>query len=191
MECQLKTETIKKGTTLSIIIPLLWFMRASSKGISFWLNTGIETEDYLEGSFADRTFFTVLMTLGFLILLTRRIDWVRLFKSNYPFLLFFAYMGLSILWSGFPKISFRRWVHTIGDLIMILVIITELNPVESLAKMMNLISLILLSISIILIKYYRDLGVVYDRTGTVEMWTGVATHKNTLGQISLLAGLYC
>ncbi|NLD98502.1 MAG: O-antigen ligase family protein [Fibrobacter sp.] len=176
---------------LSILIPMLWFIRASSKGISFWLGVDTEGQDYLEGSQYDRLFFTSLMVAGFLILLIRKIDWFRLIKSNFLVFLFFAYMGISIYWSGFPNISMRRWIHTIGDLIMILVIITEINPVESLAKLFSTMSFVLLFISILLIKYNRAMGVAYDRSGEVEMWTGVATHKNTLGQIALMAGLYC
>lgn len=174
-----------------MIIPLLWFMRASSKSLAVWLNIDLPGDENIEGSVVDRTFYVVLMLSGTLILLIRRIEWYRLIKSNSVIFLLFTYMGISILWSGYPAISFRRWMHTAGDLVMILVIITEYNPDDSLAKMSRILSLLLLFISILLIKYVRYLGVQWDYSGQVEMWTGVATHKNTLGQLSLFAGLYC
>lgn len=175
-------------------IPTLWFMRAASKGITYWLNPDqayLLDDDSIEGSIPDRVFFASLMTLGMVVLLLRNVKWLKFIKSNYAVFLFYIYIGLSIFWSDFTDIAVRRWVHILGDLVMIMVILTEWNYTEAISRLFFRVTVFLLPLSIILIKYYRSMGVSWDYTGEVEMWTGVATHKNTLGQLSLLAALYC
>jgi O-antigen ligase len=96
-------------------------------------------------------------------------------------------MGISVLWSDFPEVSFRRWVRSLGDIIMVLIVITEINHTGAVLKLFRSMAYVLIPISIIFIKYYRNLGVTYDETGAFEMWVGVTTHKNSLGQLACVS----
>jgi O-antigen ligase len=178
---------------LAIIIPILWMLRISSRGFMYWLNpdVGIHQEiDYIKGSPIDRAFFLILEVAGLIVLLKRDIDWKLFFKKNFILILLYSYMGLSILWSDFTDVSFKRWIRTIGDLIMVTIILTDHNYVNASVKMFRIGAYILLPMSIILVKYFRNFGVSYDYTGKVEMWIGVTTHKNSLGQLVCIFCLF-
>jgi O-antigen ligase len=73
---------------------------------------------------------------------------------------------------------------------MVTIILTDHNYVSAFIKMFRIGSYILLPMSIILVKYFRNYGVSYDYTGEVEMWIGVTTHKNSLGQLVCIFCLF-
>ena len=183
----------KTGLSLGYIIPLIWMLRIASRGVTYWLSPdmGMDVEiDYLKGSPIDRTFFIILETIGFAILLYRKIDWWEFAKRNKWILLIYAFMGLSVLWSNFPMVSFKRWVRTIGDLIMVLVLISEINYSLVLTRVLRIWGYLLVPLSVLFVKYWRDLGVSYDHSGTLEMWIGVTTHKNSLGQLVCVSAIF-
>lgn len=178
---------------LPILIPLIWFMRTGSRGISYWLNpeAGMDSEvDYIKGSPIDRMFLVVLEVIGAIILMTRKINWKRFFKENIWLIILYAYMGTSVIWSGFPDVSFKRWVRTCGDLIMVMILITDLYYTVAIKKVIRYGIYILIPLSVLFIKYFRDLGVAYDYTGAMEMWIGVSTHKNSLGQLACISAAF-
>ena len=56
---------------------------------------------------------------------------IKIVLANRPLLLFFAYCFLSILWSETPFVSLKRCVKAVGDVIMILVILTDSEPLNA------------------------------------------------------------
>jgi O-antigen ligase len=185
--------TNKIYKSISLLIPILWMLRICSRGLMYWFNpdAGMHQEiDYIKGSPVDRAFFLILEIAGFLVLLKRNIDWKLFIRKNITLLILYAYMGLSIFWSDFTDVSFKRWIRTIGDLIMVMIVITDHDYVGSFIRLYRIGSYILLPVSIILVKYFRHFGVSYDYTGKVEMWIGVTTHKNSLGQLVCIFCLF-
>jgi O-antigen ligase len=183
----------QQGVSWALLVPLLWFLRIASRGITYWLNPEMaaETEiDYLQGSPIDRTFLLILEGLGFAILLTRKIDWLEFLRRNKLLCLFYLYMGISVFWSDFLSVSFKRWIRTIGDLMMVLIVVTDPNFMKAVPRMFRQWAFVLISLSVIFIKYYRHLGVQYDRAGQFEMWVGVTTHKNSLGQLACMSAFF-
>jgi O-antigen ligase len=71
---------------------------------------------------------------------------------------------------------------------MALVILTEANPFEALGTVLRRLVYILLPLSVLLIKFYPNLGRSYHMG--IPMFTGVASQKNGLGQLCLIAGIY-
>lgn len=168
-------------------------MIIGSRMVSLWFKSeGIEAtpDAYLQGSPIDRTIFSVLIVAGLLILLRRRLPWSLILRRNIWVFLFFLYCGISVLWAEFPEVSFKRWIKAIGNPIMVLVVLTDLDPIEALKTIFRRCTYLLIPLSVLLIKYYPHLGRSYHRyTGTVQA-LGVTTTKNTLGLLSLIAGLY-
>ena len=185
----------KEGVSLALIVPLVWFLRAASRGISYWLSpestamNDVEF-DYLKGSPLDRNFLVALEFIGVAILVWRRINWWEFVKQNKWIIILYLYMGMSIFWSAFPEVSFKRWVRSIGDLIMMMVVITEFDYSAAAARMFRIWSYLLVPLSVLFIKYWRNLGVSYDSTGVMEMWIGVTTHKNSLGQLVCISSFF-
>ncbi|MFQ5753958.1 MAG: hypothetical protein ACE5HI_18380, partial [bacterium] len=132
----------------------------------------------------------ILICLGIAILIKRKAKLLHILKGNKWILALFVYMALSIAWSNFPEISFKRWVRSTGTLIMVLVVLTEANPMESITALLRRCYYAHLPLSIISIKYFRKIGVDWSKDGVIEMWRGLAMHKNNLGQVVMSSGLF-
>ncbi len=171
-------------------IPAVWLFLNSSRGVSLWLGItqGHSQEAYVEGSPIDRAVFTILVIAALAVILSR-IDRVGpLLRKNGPILLFFAFCALSILWSDFPFVAFKRWTKALGDLAMVLIILTEPDPMDALKRLITRLGFILFPLSILFGKYYPDLGRRLTNSWTIEI-TGVTTQKNSLGVICMLYGV--
>lgn len=166
-------------------IPLIWLMIISSRSVSMWFQinavTEASTEIYLEGNPFDRKIFILLIIVGLLIILKRKIRWNDLLKNNPWLFLFILYCGVSILWSEFPFVSFKRYIRELGSFIMVLIILTEAYPVEAIKTVIKRCFFVLVPLSVVLIKYYSHLGRIYHRYSGELMVTGVTTNKNGLG----------
>jgi exopolysaccharide production protein ExoQ len=174
--------------SLSLWIPCFWFSILLSRPISMWI--GLTAHDNLlsEGSPFDRTIFTMLILIGLIILLQRKIDWKFIVKNNASIFSFVLYLGISTLWADNSFVSFKRWVKEIGNLIMIFVILTEPEPIEALKAIIRRSAYVLIPLSVVFIKYYPA-GRIYT-VGGQQMLTGVTTHKNDLGILCLICGLF-
>jgi O-antigen ligase len=142
----------------------------------------------MQGNAVDRTVFLLFILLGIFILVKRRLNWSAILKQNWLILLFLVFCGLSVMWSDFAAVSFKRWVKGLGDYVMALVVMTETMPAEALKTIIRRCAIILIPFSILLIRYY-PYGRIFTPWGQGE-YVGVATSKNTLGTLCLVFGLY-
>ena len=172
-------------------VPYAWMFISGSRFISLWLDPGASfrsPESYMDGSPLDRMVFLLLIMLGIVILLRRKLNWKLLFRNNMWIILLLLYELTSIIWSDYSFISFKRWIKALGTPVMALVILTEKRPLETLGILFRRLSFILLPLSILYIKYYPHLGRAYHMGQ--PMFTGVATQKNGLGQLCLILSTY-
>jgi len=172
-------------------LPFLWTFIFCSRNVSSWLGVGggeDQAQSYIDGSPLDRAILTVLLALGLFVLLKRQRQVGVLLRSNGPILLFFLYCAISILWSGYPDVAFKRWFRAIGDLVMILILLSETDWLLATKRLLARLSYILVPLSIVFIRYYPQLGRTYS-IGGAPQWTGVTTDKNALGMTCLLFGL--
>ena len=177
---------------MALWIPLLWMFFAGSRYVSEWLNLGAPMQGndaYLEGNLWNSASFMALMIAGMVVLVRRRINWSEVFTKNAWIWLFFIYGGISILWSDYPFVSFKRLIKASGNVIMVLVILTDQRPYEAIGTILRRLAFVFLPLSVLFIKYYPDLGRGFTQAG-FAMYTGVATQKNGLGAICLLSSIY-
>ncbi len=73
---------------------------------------------------------------------------------------------------------------------MVLVVLTERNPLEAVRALLRRLYLVYIPLSIMTIKYFRSIGVVYNWSGVEEEWIGLSTDKNSLGQVALCSGIF-
>lgn len=185
---------LKKNPRISyaIWIPFLWMFLAGSRYASQWLNLGApltSTDVYIEGSPLDRAVFLFLILAGLLILWRRRSVLIQIFSKNIWIWLFFIYCAISILWSDYPFVAFKRLIKLLGNVVMVLIILTEDRHFEAIGAILRRLAFLLLPLSVLFIKYYPHLGRGYHHNGK-PMFTGVTGHKNALGQLCLLCGIY-
>jgi exopolysaccharide production protein ExoQ len=182
-------------------LPVIWLLIVGSRPVSAWLGillgsgpidapavvVGGNLNAELDGSPVDAFVFMVLLAASIAVLLRR---WRRtrgLLKANLPILIYFTYCLLSIFWSPFPEVAFKRWTKGVGDLAMVLVVLTDTEPVAALRHLFSRAGFVLLPASILLIRY-SAIGRSFTPDGS-PMNTGVADNKNTLGLIAFVITL--
>ncbi len=185
----------KAPTSAALWIPVLWVSLACSRSAGQWLspsrgaNQSATPEQVLDGSPADRLVFTVLLLVGLIVLLSRGKQVWSFLRANGPVLIFFLYCVVSIAWSDYPGVSFKRWIKAFGDLVMILLVLSDRNLYGAIKRFLSRPTFVLIPLSILFIKYYPEIGTAYGPWGGASTNTGVTTNKNTLGVICLLFGL--
>jgi len=175
-----------RDVSVSSWIPVLWVLIIGSRPISAWLSPHAQlvgADSYTEGSPTDRAVFLLLIILGVVVLARRRVNWHDILSRNKWVIVFFGYFAISTLWSDYPFVSFKRWVKDFGNVVMVLVVITERNPVAATRAVLLRATYVLVPLSFVLVKYFPEWSRGYDRwTGQVFI-TGVTTDKNLLGMV--------
>ena len=172
---------------------LLWIFLIGSRPVSIWLGGGFHAEtpaDYLEGSPLDRNVFLVLIITGVIVLLRRRVNWNSLIVSNWLFFVFFIYCGISCIWSDYPFVSFKRWIKEIGNIVMLLIILTERDPLQATKAVFLRYANCAIPLSLLFVKYFPELGRYYNRWTWEYTYGGITTNKNELGCIAFVCGLF-
>jgi O-antigen ligase len=186
----------RRNPTMSwaLWLPTMWLMILSSRATSLWLSLGSGGMDYAsdvtEGSPLDRAIYMGMMATGVVVLIRRKIAWGDFFRRNIWLAVFFAYCGLSIVWSDFPGVAFKRWIKSFGDIIMVLIILSDRHPWKALETTFKRVAFMLLPMSVVFIKYYGEWGRGYDAWTGQAFYTGVTTNKNMLGYMLFVFGLF-
>jgi O-antigen ligase len=182
----------KKKASFARWLVLVYVIIISSRAVSLWFNLGVEVrspDDYLEGSPVDRNIYIGFLLLGLVLLLRRKVNWEWIWQNNKWIFIFFLFAGVSVLWSDYTLVSFKRWIKAVGLLVMVMLVLTEDDPVEALRWVFRKTALVLLPFSILLIKYYPEFGRSYSLAGG-QMYTGVTGNKNMLGALCFIAGVF-
>ena len=115
-------------TSKALWIPVIWLLIGGSRNVGQWIQMSSpmdRSERYLDGNPIDRAVLGLLMLLGFIVLFKRHRQVLTILRSSGPVLLFFFYCMVSCVWSEYPDVALKRWVRGLGDLVMVLVILTE------------------------------------------------------------------
>ena len=182
-----KDAATRPGVSGAIWIPTIWLAILASRPFSLWFDLGGAAT--LEGSPLDRAVFFALMTAACVMLARRPVAWGEVARHNWPLLLFYGYLLLSVCWAHSPLVSLRRWGKEAGNILIVLLILTERDPVQALRAVFVRCACLLLPLSVVLIRYFPDLGRRYSQhSGGLEV-TGVTTQKNALGATVLVCAV--
>src|SRR5437870_5976816 len=183
----------KPDVSGALWLPLLWLVITCSRGLSGWLNifglpvAGAPSVE--EGSPLDAWFFFVLIAAGFYVLNKRQVHLSEIVRNNGWLIAFLLYCFISIVWSDFPFVAFKRWIKILGHPIMALIIFTEPDPAEALRRLMKRCAYVVVPVSILFIKFYPQLGRGFSPWGG-SVNTGIAAGKNQLGADCLILGYF-
>jgi len=168
-------------------------MTAATRPIGVWLYIwGFKlpsSNSPTEGSIIDACWLTILIVIGIYILNSRHYRWHTIIRENIWFLLLFFFMALSIFWSQYPMVSFKRVITSFGSVVMALVVLTEPKPVEAIIATLRRCAYFTIPLSIITIKYFRNIGVQWGNWSGEASWVGLSMSKNTLGQVATTGAL--
>lgn len=177
-------------TSKALWLPVIYLWMVGSRPVSVWLGitppTGTNVQ--LDGSPLDALIFGLLLAAAVVVLIWRGKRTRAFLTANWPILIYFFYCLISVIWAYFPDVAFKRWIKAVNDLAMVLVIVTDGQPVAAIRRLISRVGFVLLPTSVLLIKYYGDLGRGYTPDGA-PMNTGVSTNKNSLGLIVLVISL--
>src|ERR1700730_17931729 len=178
-----KDAKLRKGSA-ALWIPLIWAVIMGSKPVSLWL--GYSREFILHGElpedpFIDKAQFFLLIALGLIVLSRRNVDWRRIFANNRWLFAYFLYIGISVLWGGDPFVAFKRWFKDFGNIVMILIVLTEADPVEAFKKLLARCAYLLILVSVLVIKYYPNISRGYNIWTSEPFFVGITTDKNMFG----------
>jgi exopolysaccharide production protein ExoQ len=179
-------------TSKALWIPVLWILINGSRPVSFWLGMAPATHSVsqlLEGNPVDRLISAVLIGVGLFTLMSRARQVTALLKRNWPILLYFSYCLVSVIWSDFSGVALKRWIKAIGDLVMVFVVVTDAQPTAALRRLVTRTGFILLPASVLMIKYYGQLGRAYDTWTGQPTNVGVTVTKNMLGVLTFVLSL--
>jgi exopolysaccharide production protein ExoQ len=172
-------------------LPVIWLWIVGSRPVSVWLGmgggAGGSLASTLDGSPVDAAVFGALLVMGFLVLFHRGKRTSAYLGVIGPIIVYFLYCLISVTWSPFHEPAFKRWIKAIGDLVMVLIIVTDGQPTAALRRLYSRVGFILFPLSVFLIRY-TDLGRGFDPDGHPEN-TGVTLNKNELGLIVFIVSL--
>jgi O-antigen ligase len=164
-----------------------------SRPVSEWLNifglpvSGAASVE--EGSPLDASFCFALIIAGFCVLMKRQVRLSEIISNNGWLIVFLLYCLISIAWSDFAFVAFKRWLKVLGHPIMALIVLTEPDPEEALTRLMKRCAYIVVPVSILWIKYYPELGRGFSPWGGLDSH-GIAPGKNFLGVDCLILGYF-
>ena len=183
----------KPDVSGALWLPLLWLVLMCSRPFTQWLNIfGLHVSGRAsieEGSPIDACCYLALAVAGFCVLYNRQVQFSEVVMNNGWLVAFFLYCFISIAWSDFPFIAFKRWTKIFGHPIMALIVLTEPDLKEALIRLMKRCAYVVVPVSILWIKYYPRWGTSCDEWGDC-MNKGIAGDKNHLGADLLILGFF-
>jgi exopolysaccharide production protein ExoQ len=180
----------RDGASAALWIPTLWLGILASRPLSCWLGHGVpDGPQYsMEGSPIDGTFFLVLIVAASVVVVNRQPNWSSFVSRNWPILLFYLYLLVTVLWAESSLVSFKRWFKEVGNIMVAMVILTEQNPRQALRAVFVRCGYLLIPLSVVFARYFPELGRSYTIGGDLEV-TGVTFQKNSLGAMILVCCL--
>jgi exopolysaccharide production protein ExoQ len=172
----------RKGVSSAIWIPFAWACVIGTKPISIWLGMGAaDSIDGYQDSLIDKLLFFVLIIWGWIVLSKRRVHWGVVFRENKWLMIYFVYLAASVLWAEDPFVAFKRWFKDFGNIIMVLVLLTEEEPMEAIKALLARCAYLLIPLSVLVVKYYPESSRRYDQWDNKVIFLGISTDKNMFG----------
>jgi exopolysaccharide production protein ExoQ len=139
-------------------------------------------EDPSNENLVNQLVYSSLFLLSGISLFPKRSLAIRIFRKEKYLGLFLVWSLMTVSWSELPFVSLKRWIQTFGMVIIFVSAFLRFRSEEEAFRYVRaiLIAYIPLSLlSILLVPGATDLK--------YEAWRGLASHKNMLGQVSLLS----
>src|SRR5579859_1426333 len=158
-----RDESIRTSKALWLPVIYLWII--GSRPVSVWLGNTPSFDTLLEGSPIDGAFFAVLLIAALCVLFHRGRRTLTFLNASFPMpiLIYFAFCLLSVCWSDYPGPALKKWIKSVGDLAMILIVLTDEQPVAALRRLFSRTGFLLLPLSLLL-------------SNTIQILAGRMTH---------------
>jgi exopolysaccharide production protein ExoQ len=176
-------------TSKALWLPVAYLWIVGSRPVSVWLGMSPPPgagDVQLDGSPIDAVYFGILLIVAICVLVHRGRRILTFLTANWAILAYFAFCLASVFWSDFPLVAFKRWTKAIEDVVMILIVVTDEQPVAALSRLYSRTAFMLVPLSLLFIKYYPNLGRGYDEWTGAQYNYGVTLNKNMLGVMTFV-----
>jgi O-antigen ligase len=174
-------------------IPLIWLLLLASRPLSWWswffFGIGSPSVSDLDGSALDRAFYSALICLSLIVVTRRRVSWREVFRGNTGLVLFYAFLGMTMWWATYPFPTFKRWTKELGAIPVLLIIVTDTNPIEAIKAVFTRCAFVIFTFSVLTIKYIPEISRDYNRYSGIAEIHGICEQKNSLGEAVMVFGL--
>jgi len=179
-------------TSWALWIPIIWMFIGASRLPSQWLGGayGAANQTIEDGNPLDRTIFALLILLELAILMSRSFNWGKFIAQNAALTALLLFALLSVFWSDFAFVSFKRWFRDLGNYLSILVVLSDPRPLEAVRTVLRRFSYLLIPLCVLLIKYFPWIGKQNEIWTGANMYVGATTSKNMLGVLCLVCGIF-
>jgi len=177
----------KGSLSHALWLPGLWVAIVGSRPVSMWFGVS-GSGSQLDGSPVDAACLGILLVGAIAVLIARNRRAGVLLRSNWPILIYFAYCLFSVAWSPHADVSLKRWIKSLGDPAMALVIVTDPRPLAAIRTLVSRLGFLFFPFSLLLIRYYGTFGRSYTAEGE-PVNIGVCPNKNALGLIVLMISM--
>jgi len=166
-----------------------WVAIAGSRSPTYWmaylgLSGGVQND--VEGSPLNFLIATTLILAALFVLRKRGLNCSAFVQNNKALVLIYFFFAVSALYSAeYPLVSLRRLFKDFGAVAVALLFVTEVDPGAAIRTIYVRVSFILFPFSVLLYKYFPELGRTYSKGGE-PLFAGVCTFKNQLGQMLLV-----
>lgn len=183
-----RTPALSSGVWLSVV----WMVLLASKPLVHWVDpsSNLLESDPSDGNPLDRTVYSAVLALSGIALLRRRVSWMSWIQHNPWLFAFILFAGLSVIWSDHSEVAAKRWIRGLGSVLAAMLILSEHRPGAAIAAVVRRSAIVLIPLSVVLIKYFRDWAVGYNGWTGEEYLAGATTDKNALGRLCLIAALF-
>jgi len=180
------------ATSAAVWIPVVWMFIIATRLPSQWFagQAGQTVQGYEDGNPVDRTIFLVLITLAIGVLMSRSFKIHDFVTRNTSLIVFLSFALLSVVWSDYPFVTFKKWFRDLGNYAVILVVLSDPRPLGAIRTLLRRLSYLLVPLSVLLIKYYPAMGREYSEWSGAATYSGAATTKDELGAICLVSGIF-
>lgn len=178
--------------SIALWIPVIWIFILGSRLPSQWFDgqVAVSAQAFEEGNPLDRIVFCILILLAIVLLISRSFRWGAFLAQNITLIAFLLFALASVGWSDYPFVTFKHWFRDLGNYLVILIVLSDARPQEALSSVLRRVCYMLVPLSVVLVKYYPELGRQYDGWTGVATYAGAATSKNMLGVICLISGVF-
>ncbi|MCH7770916.1 MAG: O-antigen ligase family protein [Bacteroidetes bacterium] len=143
-----------------------------------------EAESLVTSNVTNQIVFGSLFICSIFLLILKRRELRELIGKEKFFTIFLIWCLVTILWSNYAFVSFKRYIQYLTT---VTVFLSVLLHVKDTKRILNVFKIILGGYLLVALLTILTIPGAKDRFG---IWRGIAGHKNTLGQTSLLALIF-
>jgi len=175
-------ERVYSNFALAILAIFLFFIFFGTK-IPFGEKI-TEAENLGTSNVINQIVFGGLFVFSLVLLIPKRKELFSLIKREKFLTIFLFWSLITIIWSNYSLVSFKRYIQYLTT---VTVSLSVLLHVKDTKRIINVFKIILGGYLLIALLTILTIPGAHDRFG---IWRGVASHKNTLGQISLISVIF-